>query len=147
MTVNARAPAAIVSALTAMAVSAAFGQTASIPRVLDGAYTEEQAVHGQELYYTHCLSCHGDDMAGRDQAPPLAGPQFSGIWAGASLAALVDRIGTMPPDRPSALSRSEAVDLLSYILWFNGLPIGQAALESQKSVLEQIVFETPAPGQ
>jgi mono/diheme cytochrome c family protein len=128
-------------------MTAAFSETASSPSVLEGAYTEEQALRGQEQYYAYCLACHGDDMAGRDQAPPLAGPQFSDVWESESLWALVDRIGTMPPDRPDLLARNDAVDLLTYILWFNGLPIGDVALGTEKSILEEMVFAMPAPDQ
>ena len=111
--------------------------------ILTGAYSEEQAIRGQTLYNTHCWQCHGEALAGLDQAPPLAGPQFGGVWAGEPLWALVDRIGTMPPAQPGILSRSEAVDLLSYVLWYNGLPIGEAPLANEQSALKQMTFQMP----
>jgi mono/diheme cytochrome c family protein len=111
--------------------------------VLAGAYSEQQAIRGQALYYEHCLSCHGEMLNGLDQAPPLAGPQFSGIWDGEPLAALVDRIDTMPPTDPGSLSRSDNVDILAYMLWYNGLPIGDSALGTEQSVLTQMTFQTP----
>lgn len=115
--------------------------------MLTGAYTEEQAVRGQALYYQHCLLCHGETMAGVDKAPPLAGPQFSGVWSGEPLSALVGRISTMPPEKPGSLSRSEAVDILTYMLWYNGLPLGEAPLATDQSVLSGLLFQTPTPGQ
>jgi len=123
------------------------GDTAGGSSVTDGVFSEAQAIRGQEIYFTYCYLCHGDDMSGRDQAPPLAGPQFSGVWEDASLWSLVDRFGTMPPDRPGILSRDEAVDLLSYVLWFNGLPLGETELGTDKDLLESMTFETPLPGQ
>lgn len=114
-----------------------------IPSVLAGAYTEEQAVRGQALYYQHCLLCHGEMMNGVDQAPPLAGPQFSSIWNGESLWALVDRINTMPPTRPGSLTRQENVDVLTYMLWYNGLPLGREALSTEKDLLSAMTFATP----
>ena len=84
-------------------------------------------------------------MAGLDQAPPLVGPEFSGKWVGAPLAALVARISAMPPNNPGSLSQPESVDVLTYILWYNGLPIGDVPLSSEQSVLGTMTFETPPP--
>jgi mono/diheme cytochrome c family protein len=135
-------------AAAAIALMVASGQATSAQSVLKGAYTEEQALRGQALYHSHCLSCHGEDMAGLDQAPPLAGPQFSGVWDGESLWALAVRIDTMPPTRPGTLSRDETVALLAYMLWFNGLPIGEVSLSTEQSVLADIAFQPPPlPGQ
>ncbi|MGD8324736.1 MAG: cytochrome c [Gammaproteobacteria bacterium] len=134
-----------VSVLAGVGLSTVLAQTASVPLLRDGAFSEAQALRGQELYYSLCLDCHGDDMSGRDQSPPLAGPQFSGVWSGASLWSLTERIGTMPPDRPDMLSRAEAVDLLSYMLWFNGLPLGESELGADKGMLENVAFEIPEP--
>ena len=126
-------------------LTGALGQPASVPSVLAGAYTEEQATRGQVLYYQHCLQCHGETLAGVDKAPALAGPQFGSTWNAAPLAALVARILTMPPEKPGTLSRDESVDVLTYILWYNGLPLGAAPLGSGQDVLTQMTFETP-PG-
>lgn len=130
----------------AMTTPTAEGQTKAAPSVLHGAYTEEQAIHGQALYYTHCLSCHGEDMAGLDRAPPLAGPQFAGVWEGESLWALAERIAMMPPTQPGMLSRDETVAILAYVLWFNGLPIGDAPLSAERSVLTEMAFHAPPLG-
>lgn len=123
----------------------AVAQSAAVPSLSTGAYTEEQATRGQALYYQHCLQCHGETMAGVDKAPALAGPQFASTWKGAPLAALVARIVTMPPERPGSLTQEESVDLLTYLLWYNGLPFGAAPLDTGPDVLARIDFEIP-PG-
>jgi len=119
-------------------------QPATPPSVLAGAYTEEQALRGQALYYQHCLLCHGETMAGVDKAPALAGPQFSSTWNNAPLATLVARILSMPPEKPGSLSREESVDLLSYMLWYNGLPLGAKPLGTAADVLATMTFQTAA---
>lgn len=126
--------------------SGVLAQSDDAPSVLAGAYTEEQALRGQALYYQHCLLCHGETMAGVDKAPALAGPQFGSTWNDAPLAALVARILTMPPEKPGSLSREESVDILSYLLWYNGLPLGEQPLDSAQDVLARTRFQI-APGQ
>ncbi len=140
-------PLALLAATTLVVVLAAGagGQTASTSPLLTGAFTEEQAVHGQALYYEHCLSCHGEEMTGLDQAPPLAGPRFSSVWDGEPLWSLLERIETMPPTAPGSLSRPDSVDLLTYMLWYNGLPLGEAPLSSEQGVLAEMTFEAPPP--
>jgi mono/diheme cytochrome c family protein len=118
-------------------------QPAAAPSVLTGAYTEEQAIRGRALYYEHCLQCHGETMAGIDKAPPLAGPQFGSTWNDAPLAALVARILTMPPEKPGALLQQESVDILTYILWYNGLPLGDVSLDTGQDVLGRMTFQIP----
>lgn len=125
---------------------AAFAQSNTGPGQA-GLYSEEQAVRGQSLYYEHCLDCHGETLAGLDQAPPLAGPQFSGIWEGEPLGALVDRIDAMPPSDPGRLTLADNVAILAYMLWYNGLPIGDSPLTDEKGVLASIPFEVPLAGQ
>jgi mono/diheme cytochrome c family protein len=118
-------------------------QPAASPSVLKGAYTEEQAIRGRALYYEHCLQCHDETMAGVDKAPPLAGPQFGSTWNDAPLAALVARILTMPPEKPGTLSREQSVDILTYILWYNGLPLGEVPLGAGQDVLGRMTFQIP----
>jgi mono/diheme cytochrome c family protein len=134
---------AVCAACLAISTTVASGQTQATPSVLSGAYTEEQAIRGQALYYAHCLSCHGEDMAGLDRAPPLAGPQFSGVWEGESLGGLAKRIDTMPPEQPGTLSRDETVAILAYMLWYNGLPIGEMPLSTEPGVLAEMAFHAP----
>jgi cytochrome c5 len=121
----------------------AVGQTTNAPSVLAGVYTEQQALQGRTLYYEQCLQCHGETMAGVDKAPPLAGPQFESTWNGAPLAALVARILSMPPEKPGTLSQEQSVAILTYMLWYNGLPLGEVPLASAPDALAKISFQVP----
>lgn len=125
------------------AAAASVAQSAAAPSVLDGVFNEAQALRGQALYYQHCLLCHGETMAGVDKAPALAGPQFASTWNAAPLAAVVARIQTMPPEKPASLSLAESVDILSYILWYNGLPLGEQELAPAQDVLTRLTFQMP----
>jgi len=121
----------------------AVAQSVAAPPILAGAYTEEQALRGRELYYQQCLQCHGETMAGADKAPALVGPQFASTWNGAPLAALVARIATMPPEKPADLLPEQRVDILAYMLWYNGLPLGNEQLPVEQDALSKITFQVP----
>ena len=123
--------------------TAALAQSGAEPSVLDGVYNEAQALRGQALYYEHCLLCHGEDMAGVDKAPALAGPQFGSTWNAAPLAAVVARIQTMPPEKPGSMSLEQSVDILSYLLWYNGLPLGEQELAASQDVLTRLQYQMP----
>ena len=55
----------------------------------------------------------------------------------------IERMGTMPPEKPGTLSRQENVDLLSYMLWFNNFSLGSSELGASKEVLENITLTAP----
>ncbi len=107
-------------------------------------YTQEQAQRGQALYAQRCQQCHGAGLEGVDKAPPLTGPQFQSVWSGVPLGALLGRINTMPPDRPGSLAAAESVELLAYLLAYNGQPAGTTPL-----ALEQVTLASlePSPAQ
>ena len=104
---------------------------------------EGNASRGEKLYTEMCSQCHGDDLAGREQALPLAGPEFGSVWDGQPISALLGRIRQMPPNKPNSLSRPQMVDILSYILSFDGLPAGMSPLSDEQSVWTRIIYQTP----
>lgn len=61
----------------------------------DGIYTDERALEGYTVYQERCSGCHGPDLEGGDDAPPLVGAQFSGRWD--RLGALVDGMQARMP--------------------------------------------------
>src|ERR1700680_1017284 len=83
--------------------------------VWDGVYTQEQAERGHALYNQHCTSCHGDALAGGEEAPPLAGGQFLANWDGLTVGDLFERMRrSMPQNDPGGLSRQENANILAY---------------------------------
>jgi mono/diheme cytochrome c family protein len=89
-----------------------------------------------------CAQCHGEDLAGREQAPPLAGPEFATVWDGQPISALLVRIRQMPPSMPNTLSRPQMVDILSYILSYDGFPAGMTPLSDEQSVWAKIIYKS-----
>ena len=73
----------------------------------------------------------------------MAGPEFGSVWNGQPISALLGRIRQMPPNKPNSLSRPQMVDILSYILSFDGLPAGMTPLSEEQSVWTRIIYQMP----
>ena len=110
--------------------------------VRDGIYTEDQAKRGDRDYRKECGSCHGADLEGKGQAPPLQGAEFTSNWNGMSVGDLFDKIqSSMPGDRPGQLSAEENAGILAYILQRNQFPSGKQELPGDADALRKIRFE------
>jgi mono/diheme cytochrome c family protein len=117
-------------------------QAQAASSVRDGVYSGEQAKRGELLYAKHCASCHGAKLEGRNQAPPLAGPEFVMNWDGMPLSDLFEKIRTsMPADEPGRLSAQENAGVVALMLRENALPFGAADLPADVERLRQIRFE------
>ena len=116
--------------------------------VWDGVYTQEQAERGHALYNQHCTSCHGDALAGGEEAPPLAGGQFLANWDGLTVGDLFERMRrSMPQNDPGGLSRQENANILAYMLSANKFPASKTELAHETEVLKQIRIESTKPDQ
>jgi mono/diheme cytochrome c family protein len=114
--------------------------------VWDGVYTQEQAERGHSLYNRHCASCHGDELAGGDVPPPLAGSGFLANWNGLTVGDLFERIRrSMPQDDPGRLSRQQNADVVAFIFSFNKFPPGKTELPHDTELLRQIRIEATKP--
>jgi mono/diheme cytochrome c family protein len=69
------------------------------------AYTEAQATAGLASYLSDCANCHLPDLAGRNEAPQLAGGNFMNVWASRTTTDLIRFTqATMPPSARGGLS-------------------------------------------
>ena len=114
------------------------------PSIWEGVFSETQARRGEEAYRSRCAGCHGPDLVAKGYAVNLTGPAFTFGWQRKTIA---DRFviirATMPPGRLT-LSDQEYVDIVSYVLEFNGYPAGEQELAPDPDRLARIVIE-PAP--
>jgi S-disulfanyl-L-cysteine oxidoreductase SoxD len=134
--------------LGAAAGAAARGQSAtsqSTSSVWDGVYTEAQAKKGETVYFTQCVTCHGDDFAGREQAPALAGLAFMEKWNRATVRKLLEKVEQMPPTQPKSLPAQDYVDAVAYLLSVNELPAGPSALPNDRAALGRIEIKNVRP--
>jgi len=137
----------VIAALFGLARTVGLAQApAPAPTVWDGVYTDVQAKAGAAEFQSYCLECHGEDLAGREQAPALAGPPFLEKWNKATLKKLMDTMEAMPPDNPKSLTAKQYTEVMAYILSANEFPVGKTALPEDRSVLStiQIVGTRPA---
>jgi PQQ-dependent dehydrogenase (methanol/ethanol family) len=108
-----------------------------------GVFTSAQAATGRALYQTYCANCHMPDLAGRNEAPPLAGGTFLSVWSRRTTRDLVEYMqATMPPNAPS-LTGDQYLAIASFILQSNGMPVGPQPLTA--STAAPIVGGAPSP--
>lgn len=115
--------------------------------IWDGVYTPAQATRGRAAFVRSCGGCHRDDMSGGDDSEPaLRGPQFTGKWDGAPVAALYDYIANnMPRSKPGSLPLQDCVDVVAYILQSNDVPAGETPLTTSLTELDAITFTAVRP--
>lgn len=122
----------------------AFGQPPA--SIWDGIYTNDQAAKGATLYATNCASCHGAQMKGKGQTPPLEGMDFLSNWTGMTVGDLFDKIQTsMPADRPGQVSSADNAAILAYIFKSNKFPAGEHELGTDSQSLGRIHIDAAKP--
>jgi len=99
-------------------------------------FTIEQAAAGLAAYRTYCASCHLTDLAGANEARPLAGPAFMSTWSERTVQQLLLYTQlTMPqaPGIPGSLGEDAYADITAFILQANGAQPGTEALTTDNA--------------
>lgn len=119
------------------------GQEASKGLIWSGVFTDMQARRGEAAYQSNCAACHGKTLqATNPDAPSLTLPSFGLSWHGKPAADLFELMRTtMPLGAGGSLSEPEYLDILAFILKFNGYPAGDRELGPEAQMLKQIVIE------
>lgn len=130
------------NAFAARVVVPLFAGLLSIAPSFAGSFTEEQATAGAQAYNTQCAQCHGRQLEGPD-APGLAGQDVMGNWDSAG--GLYDFISVaMPPSAPGQLGEETYVNIVAYIMQFNGAVAGDTPLTTDRDYAVSLVEETAA---
>ncbi|MDQ1469431.1 MAG: hypothetical protein QOJ99_911 [Bryobacterales bacterium] len=99
-------------------------------------FTAPQSLAGRSAYQANCASCHMPDLAGRNEAPQLAGSNFMLAWRDRSAGALAAYIQeTMPPGNRGGLGQETYLNLAAFLLEANGARAGELALAANSGVL------------
>src|SRR5207237_433073 len=113
----------------AAVVSCAVAMMAAQTRTPAGPYTAEQAAAGRTAYEAYCASCHLPDLAGRNEAPALAGTNFMRVWGARTMSTLLQYMQTtMPPGNRGGFGQETYVDLVAFLLEANGARAGERPL-------------------
>src|SRR5262249_23085599 len=108
-------------------------------------YSAAQAAAGRTVYQASCASCHLADLAGRNEAPQLAGNNFMNTWRTRSTRDLFEKIQTMPPTGAS-LSDDQYLAVTAFILQVNGAAAGAQAFTPTTAVPVGAGASGAAPG-
>jgi PQQ-dependent dehydrogenase (methanol/ethanol family) len=127
----------VTSTIAATAMTLAAAQQPSAPASLGqsrGAFTAQQAATGRTTYQASCASCHLPNLAGRNEAPQLAGNNFMNTWRTRSTRDLFEYIQSTMPPTGETLSVDQYLGLTAFILESNGAPAGTQALTPTTAV-------------
>ena len=124
---------------------ATYAQPTGAKSTASGVFTAEQAKSGERAFQAKCATCHGSDLHSTDaEAPDLTEGAFRFGWQGKTIANRFEQIrSTMPYGNSRSLDDQTYVDIVAYILAFNGILAGTLKLEPDVRVLEQIVITIP----
>ena len=113
-----------------LCIPAVHAQTAG-KTVLDGVYSDAQALRGEAAYTAHCRVCHGEGLEGVS-APELSGNRFIEHWREDALDTIYNFIRqSMPLGRApdaKAIPDSDYLDIVTHILKVNGYRAGASEL-------------------
>jgi mono/diheme cytochrome c family protein len=131
---------AVTLAVAAALVAASADPQAGPPRtILDGVYTQAQAARGLQSYTEYCSRCHRDNLQGNPEALGLTGTRFTEAWREDTLFSLYEHMATRMPREPrQTLPGRVYLDIVAFILQFNGYPAGQGELTAED--LRQVYF-------
>src|SRR5437763_16220314 len=137
-------PATVLS-IALCGLSFAHPQQAGERTTLSGVFTAEQAKNGERVFQARCAACHGSDLHATDpEVPDLTDDGFNNGWVGKTVANRFRNIRVaMPAGAPGRLDDQTYVDIVAYILQFNGSPPGNQKLPPDVDALERIVITAP----
>jgi Cytochrome C oxidase, cbb3-type, subunit III len=112
----------------------------------EGVFTDEQAQRGAMAYSKNCAGCHGSALRSTDrEVPNLTGESFK-RWVGGTLGEKFEMVrDTMPPRDERSLPDEVYLDILTFILRANKVPVGSHELKPDPETLKQITIAEPVP--
>src|SRR5229473_1624313 len=105
-------------------ISVGYAQPTGARSTVSGVFTAEQAKNGERAFQAKCATCHGADLHSTEpEAPDLTEGAFKFGWDGKTIANRFEQIrSTMPLGKPRNFDDQTYLDIVAYILQFNGIP-------------------------
>ncbi len=98
-------------------------------------FAVDQAAAGRSEYLENCAGCHGNNLAGGNDSPALAGIGFMSSWGSRSTKALYQFISTtMPVGNGGNLGAGTYADIAAFLLEANGAKAGTVILTGNTDV-------------
>lgn len=121
------------------------GAGSIVSNVWEGAYTDEQAARGHEVYEANCMACHAATLRGTPGGPGIAGGRFTFNWHEESVGELLGYVRkNMPIGQGGTLSDQQYADVVAYILQVNEFPAGELELDTDPADLEELLITRTA---
>jgi alcohol dehydrogenase (cytochrome c) len=106
-------------------VNAARGNFAAVDPVPAGDVAAIAPGDGKAIYDKACAACHGTDLRGAGESPPLKGAPFHASWKGRKAGDLYTFVHqNMPVGAPGSLSEGDYRAVVAYVLQANGAKEG-----------------------
>lgn len=124
--------------LLVFALGATFLSMSGVPTLAQnatGPFTRAQVAAGHDDYLAYCANCHGANLAGDGDAPPLTGEAFAFDWAPRTIREFYQFISaTMPDGLAGDLSSDTYFNIISFLLAANGAKPGPAPFNNESNV-------------
>ena len=107
-------------------------------RIWTGVFSAAQVERGKETFEANCARCHQSTLGGSDRGPALKGDNFWSHWENETVNTLFTKVrDNMPPNLTgNQLEPQAKLDVVSYVLNANGLPVGNGELKPGGSLDE-----------
>src|SRR4051812_25565452 len=100
-----------------------------------GPFVAEQSRSGRALYVANCAACHGPELKGAGEAPPLAGSTFLAAWGNRTTEELYNLVkASMPYGNGNSLDADTYRRIVAYVLAANGAQPGNVAMTGNEAV-------------
>jgi alcohol dehydrogenase (cytochrome c) len=101
----------------------------------NGPFTADQSRSGRALYAANCAQCHGAQLQGAGEAPPLSGSTFIAAWGNRSTDELYNLVkASMPYGNGNSLDADTYRKIVGFVLAANGAKPGGAAFTGTEKV-------------
>lgn len=99
--------------------------------VMDGVFTADQAVRGEQQFMQACTSCHTVDK--------MTGNRFRTKWGDGSVGEVFDFMSNaMPEGDPGSLMPEQYASIIAFFLRASGYPAGAQELSTDKADLLKV---------